>query len=86
MERADTGKLDSVLPMGVSMQRRVGSRGCYFVCDDAETTEDLLEWLDANGVSWQDNSDLTLEEWKLKEEQKRAEEEQRKEERSRRGI
>lgn len=41
------------LPSEVTMSRKRGSRCCHFVCEGKEAKEDLTEFLDNNGISWQ---------------------------------
>ncbi|MFA5312533.1 MAG: hypothetical protein WC375_04320 [Methanomassiliicoccales archaeon] len=52
------------------MQRHSGQRACYFSCDDAEAAQNLIDWLEENGIVWQDNSEIELEEWKRQEEER----------------
>lgn len=40
------------LPSGVTMQRKPGSRACYLECDEFSKDE-LVEFLESNGISWQ---------------------------------
>jgi len=41
-----------VIPNGVKMSRRNGSRACYFECDSGYK-DDLIDFLDNNRISWQ---------------------------------
>jgi hypothetical protein len=45
----------SALPSGVKLNRKRGARACFFECDDDAAKEDLTDFLDQNGISWQEN-------------------------------
>ncbi len=45
------------LPEGVAV-RKTGRRAYFFDCDE-ETREELIEFLENNGISWQDNDEPT---------------------------
>lgn len=47
-----------VLPLGAKISRKKGSRMCYFACDEFYKQE-MIEFLDDNGISWQE----MIEEW-----------------------
>lgn len=57
---------DLVLPSGVRMSRKKGSRICYFECDES-SVQDLMGFLDDNGISWQE----TPETWATKKDKKK---------------
>ena len=43
------------VPYGTKMRNKSGSRGLYFECDSESTAKELMDGLDASGVSWQEN-------------------------------
>jgi hypothetical protein len=44
---------DLVLPSGVTISRKKGSRVCNFECDEI-SKQDMVEFLDDNQISWQE--------------------------------
>lgn len=48
----EEGSSDWILPDGVKLNRKHGSRACFFECDDS-MSEELTDFLDSKGVSWQ---------------------------------
>jgi len=58
----DERKISIDLPDGVVMNRRLGSRSCYFICDEnlldkdqKELIKDVGGQLDDLGVNWQES-------------------------------
>jgi hypothetical protein len=51
------------LPDGVIVSRHKNSRGVFFMCDDASDMKATSEMLDEHGIAWQDNSNMSFEEW-----------------------
>jgi len=58
----DEGQINIDLPYGVAMNRRLGSRSCYFVCDEnlsdkdqKELIKDVGDKLDEIGINWQES-------------------------------
>jgi len=45
------------LPNGVRLNRFKNARSLTFYCDDIDSKNNLIDILDAYGISWQDNSD-----------------------------
>ena len=52
------------LPYGISMSRKNGSRACTFECSSGNK-EDLIDFLDNKGISWQIQSEDIQEEEKV---------------------
>ena len=55
LESLESGAKFNV-PSGVSVNRKSGSRACYFVCNDKQSYREMVEALEDVGISWQDNS------------------------------
>ena len=53
-EIEEKGKLFA-LPNGITMSRKVGSRGINFICEGKDSKEELIELLDQKGINWQEN-------------------------------
>ncbi len=49
--------MDFVLPEGISLDRKEGSRACYFSCDNDSAYGELIELLDDNNMLWQNNGE-----------------------------
>jgi len=43
------------LPEGIMVERRMGSIGCHFTCENKESHDELVELLDGDGIPWQEN-------------------------------
>lgn len=52
-----SGQMSVVIPKGVSMKNRAGSRVLDFTCDDHEIAKVLVEALDDCGIPWDEKSD-----------------------------
>lgn len=56
ISRKMLGKIESGsglnLPSNIYINRKQGSRACYFECDESHKN-DLISFLDNNGMSWQ---------------------------------
>lgn len=72
---------DFILPPGVQMHRKQGSRACYFECDE-NTKDDLIGFLDDNRISWQAIPD----EREIKNQKDRRENEKQKEFKKKSGM
>lgn len=48
------GYASIVVPEGVSMQNRMGSKELNFSCENEEIAEVLIDALDASGIPWQE--------------------------------
>ena len=44
-----------IMPSGINMQRKKGSKSCYFECED-DQFDGLVELVEGLGLAWQDNS------------------------------
>lgn len=60
--RVEAGELRFCLPDGVQFLRRLGSRACFFECNDKEAFETLTDALDDVGISWQGSFDEEVKE------------------------
>ena len=56
LKRIEDGRFNilSGLPSGSSVKRKRGSRACFIECD-SDDASDVAEFLDDNGISWQEN-------------------------------
>ena len=43
------------LPDGVELNRKHGSRACYFTCNNEKSFAELIDLLDLSGMNWQKN-------------------------------
>jgi len=49
-------KIDAIIvPSGVILERKSKWGACYFECDDEKAKKELIEILDDNEISWQEN-------------------------------
>ena len=48
------GEYGIVVPSGVQLINKAGSRNLYFNCDDIEAVKELTEGLDESRISWQE--------------------------------
>ena len=48
------GSHEMVIPEGVSMRNRAGTRGLYFTCDDKKSFKLITDALDADMIEWAD--------------------------------
>lgn len=48
-----SGEYGIELPRGIVMKNRAGNRGLYFYCQDVDTSDTLVEALDADDINWQ---------------------------------
>ena len=51
----EDGRLEIAVPPGVIFSRRPNSRACFFECDGQYSFDAVVEFLDAVGISWQEN-------------------------------
>ena len=52
LEEINDGK-KMIVPLGISLRRKEGSRACYFECGEGNE-QILMDFLDANGLAWQE--------------------------------
>ena len=55
LKQMEDGSLILNLPSGISLERKLGSRACYFEYQDDMSKEELISFLDYNGINWQEN-------------------------------
>ena len=48
------GRATLVIPSGVSMKNKTGSRALFFECENRDLAETMEDALDVDGISWQE--------------------------------
>ena len=56
MQQIEEGKISFKLPEGVTLNRKQGSRACYFECND-DLKESFIDFLDSNNINYQDQNE-----------------------------
>ena len=56
LEDIEVRKINLSCPYGVKMQRKSGSRACFFECEES-AVENLTDYLESKGISWQLNEE-----------------------------
>ena len=56
VDMIETGEIELCLPYDVRFVHKIGKRGCELECDNPEALDNLIEGLEASGVSWQLNN------------------------------
>lgn len=53
--QVQNGEAEIMVPLGVTMKNKAGSRALFFQCEDKLIARELEEGLDACYISWQEN-------------------------------